>query len=112
MFKNKSYQNTTFAPCNGSTYTLFYEDFGDTETGTLEIIGTGEIKVRNTGGSSASEGGMGSDSNTGNDKAKGDLTKPGTGQEGTRSVEEDDSDITFDPIKKNVREAERKQSSD
>ena len=86
-----------------------YEDFVETETGSLEVTGTGEIRISNTGGSSASEGGMGSDSDE--SKAKGDLTKPGAGKGGTVSSEED-SDTTFDPIKKNVSEAEKGQSRD
>lgn len=109
MLPNKSYIHTSPALCDLDTSILKFEDFDETETGTLEIIGTGEIRVRNTGGSSASEGGMGSDSD---DKAKGDLTKPDTGKNGNNSAREDDADISFDPIKKNVREAERERNKD
>ncbi len=42
----------------------------ETETGTLEVTGTGDIRTRNTGGSSASEGGLGSSSD--DDREKGD----------------------------------------
>src|SRR5215210_4419158 len=106
MLKNKKHQHTLLTPRSGDTSTVVYEEFDKAELGTLEIIGTGEIRVRNTGGSSASEGGMGSDSD---DKAKGDLTKPDTGKTGNNSASEDE-DISFDPIKKNVREAEKGQN--
>ncbi len=112
MFKDISYKSSSLAPRSGDISTIIIEDSDEIETGAFEIIGTGEIRVKNTGGSSASEGGMGSDSDTDNDKAKGDLTEPGQGKGGNRSVEEDDSDITFDPIKKNVREAEKRQSNE
>ena len=108
MLKNKSYIYPLQASTSPNTSISRVEDFDETETGTLEIIGTGEIRVRNTGGSSASEGGMGSDSD---DKAKGDLTKPDTGKNGNNSASEDE-DISFDPIKKNVREAEKQQNKD
>lgn len=50
------------------------------QLGKLEVTGTGNIVIRNTGGSSASEGGMGSGSK--DSKEKGELTKQG---EGTKS---------------------------
>ena len=106
MLKNKSYIYPLQASTSPNTSILRIEDFDETKTGSLEIIGTGEIRVRNTGGSSASEGGMGSDSD---DKAKGDLTKPDTGKTGNNSAGEDE-DISFDPIKKNVRESEKQQN--
>lgn len=109
MLHNKSYINNLPASCDLDTSILRFDDFDGTETGTLEIIGTGEIRVRNTGGSSASEGGMGSDSD---DKAKGDLKKQDTGKNGNNSATEDDKDISFDPIKKNVREAEKGRNKD
>ncbi len=102
MLKNKKNKDTLLAPYGG--------DYKKAELGTLEITGTGEIRVRNTGGSSASEGGMGSDSD--DDKTKGDLSNPKGGKSGNRGSEKDDSDITFDPIKKNVREAEEEQGKD
>ncbi|WP_018613249.1 hypothetical protein [Segetibacter koreensis] len=85
------------------------EDF-EIETDRLEVTGTGEIRVTNTGGSSASEGGMGSDSD--DDKAKGDLTTTGGKKTGNAAGDEKDEDTTFDPIKKNVREAEKKGHKD
>jgi hypothetical protein len=80
---------------------LFLPDYR-TELSSFEVTGTGELKIVNTGGSSASEGGMGSDSE--GDKAKGDLKKSDTGN---TTSDQDDEDFTFDPIKKNVREAEK-----
>lgn len=110
MSKNKRYSNTSWASDSEDTFTKISEDFDRAETGTLEITGTGEIRVRNTGGSSASEGGMGSDSE--DSKAKGDLAKPADGKGGNLGAGDDDSDITFDPIKKNVRKAEKEQDKD
>lgn len=75
------------------------------EIGTLEITGTGIIRVRNTGGSSASEGGMGT--GTDDDKEKGELNKKGV--EPGKSLD-DSEDFTLDPIKKNVRENEKSSS--
>ena len=107
MLTNKSCVYPLQASTSPNTSISSIEDFNETEIGILEIIGTGEIRVRNTGGSSASEGGMGSDSD---DKAKGDLSKPDTGKNGNNSAR--DEDISFDPIKKNVREAEKGQNKD
>ena len=45
----------------------------EVETGTLEVSGTGRLLVVNTGGSSSSEGGMGSGKSE--DKVKGDLSE-------------------------------------
>lgn len=110
MIKNKRYQYLLDSPSE-NIQIEFGEDFDEVaEPGTLEITGTGEIRVRNTGGSSASEGGMGSDSD--DDKTKGELTKSGGDKSGNRASEDADSDITFDPIKKNVRKAEKEQDKD
>lgn len=75
-----------------------------TQTGTLSIDGTGQLVITNTGGSSASEGGMGSGSD--DDTEKGSLSKPGE-KSGSASRNDEDEDLTFDPIKKNVKEAEK-----
>lgn len=75
-----------------------------TQTGTLSIDGTGQLVITNTGGSSASEGGMGSGSD--DDTEKGSLSKPGE-KSGSASGNDEDEDLTFDPIKKNVKEAEK-----
>lgn len=110
MVKNKKHYYTLLTPLSGDNTTEVNKDYGTPELGTLEITGTGEIRIWNTGGSSASEGGMGSDSD--DSKAKGDLTKPADGKGGNLSSGDDDSDITFDPIKKNVRKAEKEQDKD
>jgi hypothetical protein len=78
------------------------------EKSRLGVSGTGELVIVNTGGSSASEGGMGSGS--ADDTEKGSLSKPGE-KSGEASSNEDD-DITFDPLKKNIREAEKKSDKD
>lgn len=80
-----------------------------TETGTLEVNGIGQLIVINTGGSSASEGGMGSGS--ADDREKGDIKKPGE-KSGNVTANEDDADTTFDPIKKNVKKHEKEQSTE
>lgn len=108
MFINKKYPSTLSSLYKENTVDIITEEF-ETETGTLEVTGTGEIRITNTGGSSASEGGMGSDSD--DDKAKGDLTKPGEDKSGN-SKSSDDSDTAFDPIKKNVREKEKAAAKD
>jgi hypothetical protein len=79
-------------------------DDTDRTLGTLEVTGTGMLRITNTGGSSASEGGMGSGSD--DDREKGSLSKPGE-KSGSGSSSPDDSDTSFDPIKKNIKEAER-----
>jgi hypothetical protein len=73
------------------------------EISNLEVTGTGRIVITNTGGSSASEGGMGSGSD--DDTEKGSLSKPG--EKSGAATSNDDTDTTFDPIKKNVKEAEK-----
>ncbi|HEX8277516.1 MAG TPA: hypothetical protein VF540_02435, partial [Segetibacter sp.] len=78
------------------------EALPDTQRGTLSIDGTGELVITNTGGSSASEGGMGSGSD--DDTEKGSLSKPGE-KSGSASRNDEDEDLTFDPIKKNIKEA-------
>lgn len=107
MSKNKKCRFT--ASLSEDTFSIVRDDF-EIETGGLEVTGTGEIRVVNTGGSSASEGGMGSDSD--DDKSKGEVTLPGGEKTGTVAGDEDDQDTSFDPIKKNVREAEKKADRD
>ncbi len=80
----------------------------ETETGTLEVTGTGDIRTRNTGGSSASEGGLGSSSD--DDREKGDLSQPGS-KSGNAKADDDDPN-TFDPVKKSVKEAEKTSGKD
>jgi hypothetical protein len=75
----------------------------DFEISDFKVDGTGRIVITNTGGSSASEGGMGSGSD--DDREKGSLSKPGE-KSGDGSSNED-TDTTFDPIKKGAKEAEK-----
>lgn len=105
MSTDKRCEYTTTFLLGGDTFTVISED-QEIETGSLEVTGTGEMKITNTGGSSASEGGMGSDSD--DNEAKGDLTKPGGGKTRIKDTDAEDDDTSFDPIKKNVREAEKK----
>ncbi len=109
MFTNKKYSSNLSSFCSENTVPIITENF-ETETGALEVTGTGEIRIKNTGGSSASEGGMGSGSD--DDKAKGDLTKPGENKSDNSKSSDDDSDTSFDPIKKNVREKEKAADKD
>ncbi len=89
---NDLYTSVAYNKMNESEY--------DTHESIWEVIGTGELSVKNTGGSSAGDGGMGSGSK--DDTEKGDLVKPGE-KSGTTSNDDD----AFDPIKKSVKEAER-----
>jgi hypothetical protein len=75
----------------------------------FEVNGTGNLVITNTGGSSASEGGMGSGSD--DDTEKGSLSKPGE-KSGQASRNDDEEDLTLDPLKKNIKEAERKNDKD
>ncbi len=77
------------------------------EISNFEVDGTGRIIITNTGGASASEGGMGTGSD--DDREKGSLSKPG---EKSGSATTDDEDTTFDPIKKNAREAEKERDKE
>lgn len=103
MFKKKIYKAFPFELSDNLT-SPFIENFGDAES-TLEVNGIGEIQIRNTGGSSASEGGMGNDNE--DDKAKGELSKIGGKAGENMTGDETEDDTSFDPIKKNVREAEK-----
>ncbi|MDB5193290.1 MAG: hypothetical protein JWQ96_2853 [Segetibacter sp.] len=76
------------------------------EAGHIEVTGTGEIRIVNTGGSSAGEGGMGSGHKE--DTSKGDLTKAGE-KSGTTATEEDNG---FDPIGKGIKEKEKLQDKE
>ncbi len=71
------------------------------ELGSLEVSGTGRLQVFNTGGSSASEGGLGSDSKT--ETEKGEITQR------DEVDEEREKDHGFDPIKKHIEEKEKEQ---
>ena len=108
MFRNRIFKAFPFS-FGDAVFTPVEEDL-TTKKSRLEVDGSGEIRVRNTGGSSASEGGMGND-NT-DDKAKGELTRPGEGKGESMRGDETESDTSFDPIKKNVREKEQSGEKD
>jgi hypothetical protein len=80
-------QTVIAAPC-------IVSDVKEIELSEFEVSGTGKIDVRNTGGSSASEGGMG----TGGGPEKGAGIEGNEGQDkpGTSKEEADD---TWDPLK-------------
>ena len=84
--------------------TIYRQDENEepTPASNLEVSGTGALIATNTGGSSASEGGVGSDSGT--ETEKGELNK----NEDSSTTEKD----TFDPIKRNVEKAEKEGTGD
>jgi hypothetical protein len=104
MLKNSNYEINPFAFGDEYAAPTIGLDFGEAKS-TLEVDGTGKIRVINTGGSSASEGGMGNDNM--DDKAKGELRKTGEKAGESMRGDETEEDTAFDPIKKSVREAER-----
>lgn len=81
------------------------ENSSTVEISFFEIDGTGNLIITATGGSSASEGGMGNSNDE--DKAKGDLSSPNSDKS-----DSDMDDTSFDPIKKNVREVEKEGKKD
>lgn len=101
MLTTQNLPYNSIAENNGSEVP---EELYEVQTGALSINGTGRLVITNTGGSSASEGGMGSGSD--DDTEKGSLSKPGE-KSGSASKNDEDEDLTFDPIKKNVKEAEK-----
>jgi hypothetical protein len=78
------------------------------KAGRIDVDGTGNLVINNTGGSSASEGGMGSGSD--DDTEKGSLAKPG--EKSGQASSNDDEDLTFNPLKKSIKEAEKKADKD
>lgn len=81
----------------------YQEVMYEKELSTLEVSGTGLLRITNTGGSSASEGGMGTGG--GKDVEKGELTKPGEDKPAPTGNDQGD---TFDPIKENVEKETNK----
>ena len=77
------------------------------ESGHLEIDGTGKLQITNTGGTSAAEGGMGSNSDS--EIEKGELQQPLSGKKGAQP--NTDSDTGWDPVKENIEEATAKRNS-
>jgi len=109
MLVQKQYDDILPTPYGGNECPVMDEDMIETEIGTLEINGIGKLQIVNTGGTSASEGGMGSGSEGG--KEKGDLQHPMTGEKGGKS-NDDNSDTSFDPIGKNIKEKEKEQDKE
>jgi hypothetical protein len=106
LIKNKEViMNTVNDFYTGVAYNIMNVSEHGTNENRFEVNGTGELIVTNTGGSSAGDGGMGSGSTE--DTEKGDLVKPGE-KSGTTSNDDD----SFDPIKKSVKEAERKRENE
>ena len=106
MLQNKKYATSFPEYYNVSSSDLLTRDEQEIKIGSLEITGTGVIRVINTGGSSASEGGMGND-NHGDEK--GTITKPGD-KSSSKSAGMTTSDDTFDPVKKEAIEETEKRS--
>lgn len=67
---------------------------GDLEPGIFEVDGTGKLEIRNTGGSSAAEGGMGD--RGGSEKGAG-ITQT-DGETKTNDTGSESFDKTFDPL--------------
>jgi hypothetical protein len=78
------------------------------ENDAFEIDGTGKLKITNTGGTSAAEGGMGSGSES--EKEKGDLQEPSSGEKSGKP--NTDPNTGFDPVKENIDEATAKRNKD
>jgi len=76
------------------------------ETGSFEIDGTGKLQITNSGGTSASEGGMGSGSKS--EIEKGELKQPLTGEKGGQP--NSDMENGWDPVKENIDEATAKRN--
>ncbi|MDB5245716.1 MAG: hypothetical protein JWQ40_110 [Segetibacter sp.] len=106
MLQNKKYSYSLPGYNDQDFSDLPFEDEQQVATAPLEITGTGKIRVVNTGGSSASEGGMGND-NQGDEK--GTISKPGE-KGSSKSAGMTTSDETFDPIKKEAIEETKERS--
>lgn len=100
--------NSWFNPVKEKKLDVFHHFFWP-QAGGLSVDSSGNLVITNTGGSSAGDGGMGSGSD--DDTEKGNLQKPGE-KSGSATSNEDDEDVTFDPLKKNAREAEKERSKE
>lgn len=80
------------------------------ESDTFEIDGTGKLQIINTGGTSASEGGMGSGSES--SKEKGDLQGNLQGDKGGTANGDSDTGTGWDPMKKHIEEATAKRDKE
>ena len=82
-----------------SGFARFYQE--ESQTPSLYYVSEdGHLTVLNTGGTGASEGGMGSGNESG--KEKGTVSKPG--DSATKS--DDKEDNGFDPVKKDIEKAQ------
>ena len=103
--------NDLLTPYDDINHSLFDVDtITQQEDYTFLIDGTGKLQVVNTGGTSASEGGMGSGSQ--DNKEKGQLQHPVTGEDG--GTPNEDSEAGWDPIGENIKEetAKKQQESE
>ncbi len=92
--------------CDDTAYIVTEENEWEGETGSFEIDGTGKLQIINSGGTSAAEGGMGSGSK--DEKEKGDLRQPLTGEKG--GTPNSDMEEGWDPVKENIEEATAKRN--
>jgi hypothetical protein len=92
--------------CDDTTYIVTEENAMEWERESFEVDGTGKLQIINSGGTSASEGGMGSGSK--DEKEKGDLRQPLTGEKG--GTPNSDMEEHWDPVKENIDEATAKRN--
>src|SRR4051794_33186842 len=101
--------NDVFLPlCDDTVFVVTEVNKTAWETGLFEIDGTGKLQIINSGGTSAAEGGMGSGSK--DEKEKGDLKQPLTGEKG--GTPNKDMEKGWDPVKENIDEATAKRNKD
>lgn len=93
--------NVVLPLCDDTIYIVTEENSTEWETGSFEIDGSGKLHITSSGGTSASEGGMGSGSKS--EKEKGDLQQPLTGEKG--GTPNSDMENKWDPVKENIDEA-------
>jgi hypothetical protein len=105
MYLETHYNNDLLVPYDYVIY-IMIEDMETTSQ--FAIDGTGKLQITDTGGASAAEGGMGSSSD--NEKEKGDLNQPLSGEKGGKA--NTDSDSGFDPVKENIDKATEKSKGD
>src|SRR3954453_22585485 len=93
--------------CDDTAYIVTEENNMEWEKGSFEIDGTGKLQIMNSGGTSAAGGGMGSGSK--DEKEKGDLQQPLTGEKG--GTPNSDMEKGWDPVKENIDEATAKRNN-
>lgn len=80
------------------------------EPGSMEVSGGSKLIITNTGGSSASEGGMGSGGDT-DEKEKGELSKPGESKDRTSGGNKQSGSTGNDSYEDKVKEETEKASN-